>query len=90
MTFIFYTNFYILRIEKFLASSSCMHSGRCPELWGNSAKPSQKNRLYMYSSYMGQNLDVLLLYKGHSDLGLVGFAQLLDPLFSGTFDDITF
>ena len=39
---------------------------------------------------MGQNLDVLLLYKGHSDLGLVGFAQLLDPLFSGTFDDITF
>ena len=30
---------------------------------------------------MGQKLDVLLLYEGHSDLGLVGFAQLLDPFF---------
>ena len=39
---------------------------------------------------MGQNLDVLLLEKGHSDLGFVGFAQLWDPFFSGTDDDITF
>ena len=29
----------------------------------------------------GQNLDTLLLYEGHSDLGFVGFAQLWDPFF---------
>ena len=40
---------------------------------------------------MGRNLDVLLLYKGHSDLGFVGFAQLLDLFlfFYATFDDNT-
>ena len=30
---------------------------------------------------LGQNLDVLLLQEGHSDLGFVGFAQLWDPFF---------
>ena len=39
---------------------------------------------------MGQNLDVLRLSEGHSDLGLVGFAQFWGPFFSGTVDDITF
>ena len=39
---------------------------------------------------MGQNLDVLLLKEGHSDLGFVGFAQLWDPFFSGTVDDLIF
>ena len=28
---------------------------------------------------MGHNLDVLLLWEGHSDLGFAGFAQLWDP-----------
>ena len=39
---------------------------------------------------MGQNLDVLLLREGHSDLGFVGFAQLRRPFLSGLVDDITF
>ena len=39
---------------------------------------------------MGQNLDVLLPWEGHSDLGSVVFDQLWDSLFSGTVDDIAF
>ena len=37
---------------------------------------------------MGQNLDVLPLQEGHSDLVFVGFVQLWNPFFSGTTDDI--
>ena len=37
---------------------------------------------FFFGGGMGQNLDVLFLYEGHSDLGFVGFAQLWDPLFS--------
>ena len=43
---------------------------------------------------MGQNLDVLLLWEGHSDLGFVGFSQCWDPLktffFKKSTVDITF
>ena len=40
---------------------------------------------------MDQTLEVLLLQEGHSDHGLVGFAQFWDPLFnSGTVDGIPF
>ena len=38
---------------------------------------------------MGQNLVVLLLKEGHSDLGFVNCAQLWDPCVSGTVDDNT-
>ena len=41
---------------------------------------------------MGQNLVVLPLKEGHSDLGFVPFAQLWNPFFffSGIFDGIIF
>ena len=40
---------------------------------------------------MGQNLDVSLLYEGHSDLGFVGLrAQLWETFSSDTVEDITF
>ena len=38
---------------------------------------------------MGQNLVVLPLKEGHSDLGFVNCAQLWDPCVSGTVDDNT-
>ena len=74
----------ILKAENIPPSQLFFDEGKQMKVTWTQAETGQKGG-------MGQNLDIWLLYEGHSDLSFMHFAQRWDPFcFSGTVDDITF